>query len=109
MSKSNKNLNKSNQEAVNMENVKTEVNVEQKGFFGRMKDRAIAHKNVLIAGAVGMGLGVFAGVSMSKKNHEDDSTENDGYYDEMETIDDQECLELMKNDEESNETEEVVE
>lgn len=106
----NKNLNKSNQEAVNMENVKTEVNVEeQKGFFGRMKDRAVAHKNVLIAGAVGVGLGVVAGVSISKKNHEDNSTENDSYYDEMETIDDQECLELMKNDEESNETEEVVE
>jgi hypothetical protein len=109
MSKSNKNLNK-NQEAVNMENVKTEVNVEeQKGFFGRMKDRAIAHKNVLIAGAVGMGLGVFAGVSMSKRNHENDSTENDGSYDEMETIDDVECLELMKNDNMSNENEEVVE
>lgn len=107
---SNKKLNKTNnQEAVNMENVKTEVSVEEKGFFGRMKDRAIAHKNVLIAGAVGMGLGVFAGVSMSKKNHENDSTENDGSYDEMETIEDEEVLELMKNDNMSNENEEVVE
>ncbi len=108
MSKSNKNLNK-NQE-VNMENVKTEnVNVEEKGFFEKLKDSVKAHKNILIAGAVGMGLGAFAGVSLANKKHESEELAEDDSYDENSNIDDMECLELMNEDNMSNENEEVVE
>jgi hypothetical protein len=107
MSKSNKNLNKNlnkNQE-VSMEEL--ENSVEKKSFLAKSKEFIETHKKVIIMTMVSTGAGVALGSWVQRKKLEREMLENDSYEDDH--IDDVECLELMNEDNMSNETEEVVE
>ena len=107
MSKSNKNLNKDlnkNQE-VSMEEL--ENSVEKKGLLARAKDFATKHEKVIIATLVSTGVGFVVGAKAQRRKLEREMLENDSYEDDH--IEDEEVLELMENDNMSNESEEVVE
>jgi hypothetical protein len=57
--------------------------IEEKGFFGKVKDFAVKHKSKLIKGAVGAGL-LIAGYQAGKRNAFTDFEEvND--YDKLES------------------------
>ena len=83
-----------------------ENSVEKKGLLARGKDFATKHKNVIIATLVSTGVGFVVGAKAQRRKLENEMLE-DSYEDDH--IDDVECLELMENDNTSNENEEVVE
>lgn len=100
----NKDLNK-NQE-VSMEELEN-ISVEKKSFLAKSKEFIETHKKVIIMTMVSTGAGVALGSWVQRKKLEREMLENDSYEDDH--IEDEEVLELMENDNMSNENEEVVE
>ena len=72
--------------------------IEKKGFFGKVKDFGVKHKDKLIKGTLGVGL-LIAGYQAGKRNT----------FEEFEEVNDYDKLESGLNDDpfQSDETEEV--